>query len=362
MNKKVISMMLLLAATILSGCSSDGDDPPQPAQETGAPLQVMVVFAPGELGDGGYADDVLEGLNQLKRMDDEREEKDKDAVDVDFISRYDAEDTRNAVTQWAGQKANPFHDGDYSRRLLVISDPTMIPLLGVIKDDLRPTDEVLLLKVYEADVAKAAADYGLGERVHGLNISLTESIRRFCRYMDRAIAQAQTDGKEWNRDFLPIFRRYDESTWACRDSISEVLAEELGTSSRSPIGALNQMGAVFTLDAMTQMQETAYSLAQAFMQNYQQSCSAFCIVDFGKYNAGWDYYLLGHEGDDLFETLMIDARELATHNRYYVKRDFRSAFFGWGYDWMKQESGTLPRMTLIYGEQCVDNIPDMIDY
>ena len=138
MNKKVISMMLLLAATILSGCSSDGDDPPQPAQDTGAP---------GELGDGGYADDVLEGLNQLKRMDDEREEKDKDAVDVDFISRYDAEDTRNAVTQWAGQKANPFHDGDYSRRLLVISDPTMIPLLGVIKDDLRPTDEVLLLKV-----------------------------------------------------------------------------------------------------------------------------------------------------------------------------------------------------------------------
>lgn len=358
MNRKVILMMLLLAAIVLSGCSSDDDDPSQPARETGAPLQVMVVFAPGELGDEGYADGLMEGLNRLKRFDDENREQGKDSVDVDFISRYDAEDTRNAVTQWAQQPANPFYDGDYSRRLLVISDPTMIPLLGTIKDDLRPTDEVLLLKVYEADVTKAAADYGLGERVHGLNISLTESIRKFCRYMDRAIAQAQAEGKEWNRDFLPIFRHYDESTWVCRDSINEVLAEELGTSTRTAIGALNQLVAAFNLDAITQMQETAYSLAQAFMQNYQQSRSAFCIVDFGKYNAGWDYFLLGHEGDDLYETLMIDAGDLATGNRYYVKRDFRSAFFGWGYDWMKQEPGTMPRMTLIYGEQCIDNIPD----
>ena len=75
-----IAAMLLMALS----CSKQPAQPEQPAAEaTGAPMQVMALFGPGQLGDNGYADSVMSGLYSLKR---EGTLPDVDSLDVRFIS------------------------------------------------------------------------------------------------------------------------------------------------------------------------------------------------------------------------------------------------------------------------------------
>ena len=96
-------MMLFTAAVLLltASCSKDDDEPQQvnPPVAAGARLQVMMVFAPGQLGDGGYADGLLEyasGMEFLEIMPDA-----EDSIDVQFISLYSVNDTRQALKEWA---------------------------------------------------------------------------------------------------------------------------------------------------------------------------------------------------------------------------------------------------------------------
>ena len=67
-------------------CSKQPAQPQQPeqpaAEATGAPMQVMALFGPGQLGDNGYADSVMSGLYSLKR---EGTLPDADSLDVRLI-------------------------------------------------------------------------------------------------------------------------------------------------------------------------------------------------------------------------------------------------------------------------------------
>lgn len=86
MNRKILlfGVLALLTASCLVSCSKD-DDESQSEPVTvrkSAPLQVMVVFAPGQLGDNAYADGVFEGL---KLIDVAFEKGDNDTLDVNYI-------------------------------------------------------------------------------------------------------------------------------------------------------------------------------------------------------------------------------------------------------------------------------------
>lgn len=50
----------------------------------------MAVFAPGQLGDKGYADNVFSGMSQLRSFNDTASVC---SIHVDFISRSDYADT-----------------------------------------------------------------------------------------------------------------------------------------------------------------------------------------------------------------------------------------------------------------------------
>ena len=63
-----ICLMTLLAALLFTGCKSDDDDKATPAKVSQR-VQVMTVFAPGQLGDMGYADRVMKGVSTLKNTD-----------------------------------------------------------------------------------------------------------------------------------------------------------------------------------------------------------------------------------------------------------------------------------------------------
>ena len=125
-------MMLLTAAVLLltASCSKD-DDKPQPVNPpvaAGARLQVMMVFAPGQLGDGGYADGLLQGVSALQLP--EAMKSWTDTIDVHFISLYSVADTRQALKNWAATAAHPFYESTYERRLLVLTEPYMTAWLA----------------------------------------------------------------------------------------------------------------------------------------------------------------------------------------------------------------------------------------
>jgi hypothetical protein len=79
-------LILLLGLGMMAACSSD-DDEPEVVQPV-ARVQVMAVFAPGQLGDQGYADRVMKGVNTLMKAD-----AGIDSVEVNFIASYDVETT-----------------------------------------------------------------------------------------------------------------------------------------------------------------------------------------------------------------------------------------------------------------------------
>ena len=170
MMKTKFCLISLLAAVLLTGCKSDDNDP-TPAQATPR-VQVMTVFAPGQLGDRGYADRVMKGVSTLKKTD-------TDDVEASIISADDVQTTRQMMRDWAAKATSTVDGASYSRRLLVLTEPYMVDWLAEVKSQLKAADEVLLLKVSEDDVKAAAQTLGMGDRVHGLNISAAASVKRF---------------------------------------------------------------------------------------------------------------------------------------------------------------------------------------
>ena len=165
MNKgKLWGLLLLLMTIVVVACNEDAAEQ-QPVSEQGAPIQITVMFAPGQLGDKGYADRVMEGVNALDELDNLYG---GDSLEVRFISPYSLDGAKDDIQQWASSSAHSFSSGDYERRLLVLTEPFMAGLLSLIKDKLLPSDEILMLKMGEDDIQQMSEHFSLGNRVHGL--------------------------------------------------------------------------------------------------------------------------------------------------------------------------------------------------
>lgn len=356
----------------LLSCRDDVDIEPEPVviAKKGVPYEVMVAFAPGQLGDRGYADNVLSGVNMLSRFADMFADTLDVQFNVRFISPYSMDDLKQSIEVWARNAANPFVDDSYKRRLLVLTEPYMVNYLDSMNTLLRPTDEVLVMKVNEDDVKQAAEKSGLGNRLHGLNISAAPSIRRFCQYMKREVGYAKDSGKQLNYNTLPVHRLYDKDFMVYRDSVVETLIEELGEGTTiAPLAFSNEKHqGIVTPDGQYTVYQFAYVWADAWQTVYEGIGCGYAIIDLGSGNAGWDYWLLGHgtTGEETFQTLVLDGNESPIFNRYYITRQFDSALIDWVPSWMKEPAGTMPAFMIFDREDngtgytyeyCIDNIP-----
>ena len=353
---------LLIVLSILMLCSAchRDDEDLQPATEEKNPLcQVMVVFPIGQLGDRGYADNLMEGVNLLS-FQSNGNENDNEQIDVRFL----ASPNEKNILYWAEHAENPFVEDTCSRRLLVLTEPYMAYELREILSCLRPTDEVLLLKVNDDDVKTTAEELGLGERLHGLNISAAYSTRRYCRYMEKIIRDAkELEGKIINNNNLCYYRLYDSTYMAYRDSVYETLKEELGASTNINLVSVSDeygMG-LYTSDFEYTVIDDAYLLGNFQQLFYKEVGMAFAVIDMGAGNAGWDYSLLQYTPEgDTFHTLVIDGSPAPLPNRTYIKRFFSTALVNWCNEWVNRSIGDMPPMTTHWGrDYCQDNIPDM---
>ena len=325
----------------------------------------MVVFAPGQLGDMGYADNVMSGVNLLS-MEIDEESIESNTLDVNFISPENFASLQQSIANWVSNAENPFVEGAYERRLLVLTESYMIPMLSHLYDKLRPTDEVLVFKVNDDDVREAAEKYGLGNRLHGLNISAAASIRRYYRFMRQYINLLNYAGiNDVNPNRLRLIRLYDDQEVAYRDSVYETLAEEMGDSAEIAVTSMSdlQHEGLYYVGSEMPIIEVAYFYASVAQLALEMSGTVFNIINLGSGNIGWNYSLMGQlSGDRSFQTLVIDSDDMPLAYHCYVKRFFGLALVNWCLAWTEDRVGAMPRMAAYSNDEyCADNIPDIED-
>lgn len=331
--------LVLLSVLILAGCKKE---PPIPEPEKGAPIEIMVVFAPGQLGDQGYADSVMEGVNSLDHFDDITQ---TDSLDIRFMAPYNAKDAAESVLEWAGNPSRPFSSGEYDRRLLVLTEPFMAGFLQSVAEKLRPTDEVLLLKLEEYDIEQISKQFSLGNRVHGLNISARASVKKYCDFIK--VVESVDYNPYINHFSIPMLRLFPNTEYPYRDGIEETIREELGDETDLMVFSLSDSEGegIYSSDNSQTVVEAAYEWASMIDLTATQSNCPFAIVDLGAGNAGWNYFLLGQSAYSNVLTFMIDAKDSFAAGRFYVNRHFGMAFMYWVYDWLDKPVGAMDVQT-----------------
>lgn len=361
MKSKIFFLMLLVAA-IATGCSKDDDDNGTPGQETatGATMSVTVVFAPGQLGDMGFADNVLEGVYRLKVLDHQAQ---PDTIDVNYLAGADLDAAKEMMEDWFDNGYNIYTAKPYERRLLVLTEPFMVDWMEPLKERFLDIDEVLVLKMNKDDVDKAATRLGLGSRLHGLNISAASSARRYCQYIRQTIEEAEEnhqaeiesgeasdddpDYKPLNCDNMCYFRLYEPDKVALRDSVYEVLKEELGGRTEIVFNfmATTVGDGIYTGEEQNSILQEAYKYGQLLSDLYTEERSRFHFADLGSAAQGLGYYFMGRQSD--VDVLSLDT-QLAS--QWWVRRDFGTALFNWTAQWMRSDAiATMPASQVFGG-------------
>lgn len=354
MSKIKLWGLLLLTVMLVVACSKEDDNEPQPAPRQDAPFLITVLFAPGQLGDKGYADNLMEGVNALDDLDNLWG---GDSLEVRFIATRNLEDAQ----RWINTSSDSYSTQGYERRLLVLTEPYMVDMLSLVKDVLRPTDEVLMLKMDEEDIAQIAQQYSLGNQIHGLNISASASTRKFCQYIHHWMENSQVPVPQLIQ--IPVYRLYENEAYPYRDEMMETIQQEMGDKVEFVhIGLSSIEGIGIIMDGSTNtIVGAAYEAAQIAQYSAEMSGCPFVLVDLGAGNTGWDYYLLSMAfTSSPLTTLMLDAQHASQLERFYISRDFGSALYDWVKEWMSKPVGTMVPQVTHYDEFYYrDNIYDL---
>ena len=337
MSKRKLWGLLFLTVLLIAGCSKNDDNEPQPEPKTKAPFLVNVMFAPGQLGDKGFADNVMEGVNALDDLDNLWG---GDSIEVRFIAPRNLEDAQ----RWINTSATSYSTEGYERRLLVLTEPYMVDMFNLIKDVLQPTDEVLMLKMEEADIRQVAQQFSLGNRIHGLNISASAPTRKFCQYIHQWMKQSEIPESQLIQ--IPVYRLYEEVIYPYRDGMMEAIQQEIGERVQFiPIGLSSLEDIGISMEGSTNtMVEAAFEAAQIAQLAAGSSGCPFVLVDLGAGNTGWDYYLLSQAySSSPLRTLMLDAQQATRLDRFFISRDFGTALKEWVQEWMGKPAGAMTR-------------------
>lgn len=355
-NKTYVThpLLIVLLALWLGGCSDHDEHNESEKQAQPATKQVMVIFAPGQLGDNGYADKVFSGVFALTSMGQDK----RADIDIEYSVSSKNEGPLNDMRAWVNDTVNAAYGNTYERRLLILTEHYMLEWLDSIAHQLRPTDEVLALKVNEADLRQCEASQKLGSRLHGANISAASSIRNYCKFM-KVVAENMTfdDGTPISTQSVGLTRLYADTVRVYRDSIVETINEVWHNqvkvaknnlfAPQDPPGVSSIWGADI-VSGIALLVELAITTAPY--------TSPFNIYDLGAYNNSVTYTLIGTTG--LNFTLLIDAEESYTPNRFIVSRRFDELLYQWIGKWMNEPTGSMPLMEAHGGWDgyCTDNL------
>jgi len=339
----VISFVIchLLYSVTLASCNDDNAPQPDPTPNTQHPtpsdythLQVMVVFAPGQLGDNGYCDRVFTAAYQLKDSVGSGE-----ALDVEFIAKSSLGATYEEMQAWAKDTINPIYSYSYTRRLLVLTECYMIPWLSHVKDFMRSTDEVLVLKATDDDILPANEQLQLGNRLHAMSISLAQSTSDFMDYLKYKKAKSSS---------YTILRLFNDTIIHYRDSICETFRKE-GVAEDSIIhicvtdtpeelyGSLEEMKA--------SLNDVVYQKSQALPKDYYSRDNyPNCIIDLGSGNPGFESLLISILGNKYNNNIVLVDTEIPTGQLAGFECYYDMALLRWCTSWMRQPLNAMPAM------------------
>lgn len=341
-------------AILLAACYKDDDSSSLSDTQQASLVQIMAVFAPGQLGDQGYADRVLKGVNAIQNDTTIK-------ADVQFMSSPDIESLRQQLLVWASSGTSAADGAPYSRRLLVMTELYMAKWFASLTDSLQVGDEILLLKSSENDVRKAAQIIGQQTPVYGLNISAAESIRKYAEIYMSFIHECMPERVTYN---IPIYRLYSQDMGLYRDSVSETLQESLGLSAL-PVATsiLSKEGELYSTDISGTAFEKAYATCaeQLFARAQKDPLDLFSVIDFGATNSGVNYYLMEQNSEYGIFPILLDSEPRWHLKRFCITRHFDDAIQSWVKRWCSSEPSSMPMMENHGGWDgfCTEEIDDM---
>lgn len=327
MRNPIHIFFYIFFALCLCSCH-DGDDA-ETEDSSSAAIQVAVAFYPGQAGDHGYADGIMESVPQLSKSDD----GDKSLhTDVQFFAFDSKRETQMAIRHWASHPENPFLGGNYRRRLLVLTDARQVAWLDGIQDG-QQTDELLLLNASKEVVDSLT--HLLGNRVHALNISLAREAADMCRYI-----QNSDNGDAGQYKGVDIFRMAGNSHTA--DSIDIVCRSMLPADFPVVTGYMAEL----QTDSVTG--EINYVVSQQYARflaefYYKYNKDNFLLLDGGSYNLVFDE--MSYNADSgKWRTVFLDLNT-GTDN-YCIRRAYGRALQEWVAEWRRASSSVgMPTIT-----------------
>lgn len=317
---------LVFLACCFSGCKDSAEAVSQ--ESLHSDVQVAVVFYPGQLGDHGYADDIMESVPQMGKLAGGDQSS---RIDAQFFAFDSKQETQRSMSYWGNHPENPFLGGMYQHRLLVLTDARQVAWLDGIPTE-HAQDELLLLNTAKEVVDSLAQTWG--NRVHALNISVAHEVEDLCRYMrHRMAAEGGQNGS------LDIYRMAE--SYHTADSIDivcqSVAAEDISV-------AAHYMGEWHT-DSITG--EINYVASQQYVRflaefHYQYNKDHFLLLDGGSYNLVFDDQSPKDEAG-MGRTVLLDLNT-GTDN-YCIRRGYDRALLSWIAQWVKMATpDAMPRI------------------
>ena len=339
---KTKNLFIVLSALLcLISCSDDDDNNGTTETAIHCDKQVTIVFDPGQLGDRGYADDILRGIQEYANG------KGKEKVDLQFIALDDKEATVEQLAMWAKDRSNPFYpETDYKRRLLILTEPTQIS--WIYEKEIDEDDEILFLDSPQSWIDGIDAE-GQEDHLHIINISAAASAEKFCRLYD----QLREISNDTTMEDIITLRWHDWVVY--QDSIDEAIVQHYGSSFLTNDLYLESMiEELYDEDSHNKLITTSYQLAGIFC-NY--AAPVAILSDLGTGNLGFDYYLNTHNNQTAL-TLLVDAEASDIANRFVIRRHFGRATADFIDRWTKSEVGAMPYIEWhgAWDGYCEDNI------
>ena len=314
-TRNLLHIALLL--TLIS-CSSNDDDSSDTSMPPG--IEVCIVFAPNELGDQGYADRVLEGMLLFKQH---LSAGDKNRVEFHYIAVSDTDAVRNELLRRNQQDTSPYTRRAYERRLLILTDRSLLHLL--IDVPLGETDEVLVMNVADQYFQQTPKAGWLGTRLHLLNISAAEAARKFCQRIDSETnADVERQREVW------LFQGYERDE-VLADSINQAIDEYFSNGISKRIYSTEYMGT----------SNEAFNFAYIMGSIIQDGSYAVC--NWASLNAAL-YANLYLEGSGDAEVIFVDT-EIGSSAKYYptIIRHYDRALYQWLERWLHAPAATMPQ-------------------
>lgn len=322
---------LVFLVCCISGCKDSEDAVSQDSSY----LQVAVAFYPGQVGDHGYADGIMECLPQIGKAQSANQDL---HIDAQFFALDSKQEVLRSLRYWSSHPENPFQGGNYQRRLLVLTDARQVAWLDGMKPE-NSQDELLLLNTAKDVVDSLAQTWG--NRVHALNISVAHEMEAYCRYIQRSLADEGGQEGAGQNCALDIFRM--EGCCHTADSVDVVCHSKLGETVPVEVNYLQE----WLTDSVTgeldyvASQQYARFLAEFY---FQYNKDHFLFLDGAAYNLVFDEMSPKTDEAGSSHILFLDMNR-GTDN-YCVWRQYGRALISWIEEWSHASSPeALPRIT-----------------